>query len=388
MHRPQANTNDQFEIIDCSTDIKLKSALFRKETISMNTPNIGRIVGLTLLSACVLVSGAVVIFAQETVPELPPSNAPLETNFPLLSINGFLNASYFYDMRSDNNTFGFDQAEVDLGHRLGEHGSARVDFEWCSDNQGGGEFDIEQAMITLTAPIQNNLAFTFGKFNSPIGLEAFDPPDMYQYSYGLVSGYALPGNFTGLNISASLSRSTELCAFLANGWDNNFDFDDHKTFGGCLNHSFGGVVDFALGAISGSESDSLQDIVTVVDGSANVSLKRFLFGLEVNHGWQKKAGENFGWFGILAMTHIRLASWLGLTGRYDYFDDADAIRLESSLPEKRRAFTLAPMFSLGEGMTAIIEFRRDISNQRIFLDSDSLAHKSASSIAFGITYGF
>ncbi len=350
-----------------------------------------RDLSIALLVLGLLVGSGYVAFAQEVNPLDESASLSAETfqaDLPKLEISGFLDASYIFEVRSDNNTFGFDQAEINLRHELAEKGSARLDLEWLNDGQGDGEFGIEQAFITFSPLSRGGIEFTFGKFNSPIGLEAFDPPDMYQYSFGLVSYYALPGNLTGVNLAADLGQSTDLCLFLANGWDNNFDFNDQKTFGGCLNHCLGGLVDLGLGLVSGSETDSLKNILTVADASVKVTLKKAVIGAEINFGWNELAGEKYQWNGFLAMTHLKLAPWIGITGRYDYFNDKDALRLDSGIAEKRQAYTIAPVFSLGNGLTALVELRYDISDHEVFLDQDSLAHKSATTVAFKMTYGF
>jgi len=354
-----------------------------------NATNRGAATALTIF--CFITCIVSASFAQDEKTSDKSVQLSAETfraDFPKLEINGFLDASYLFEMRSDNNTFGFDQAEINLRHELAQKGSARLDLEWLNNDQGDGEFGIEQAFITFSPSSQGKLKFTFGKFNSPIGLETFDPPDMYQYSHGFVSNYALPGNLTGLSFTADIDRSTELCLFVTNGWDNNLDFNDQKTFGGRLSHNLGGFVDFSLGAISGSESDSLPNLVTVADWLVNVSLKNVIIGTEINFGWNELAGEKYDWNGFLAMTHVKLAPWLGVTGRYDYFNDKDALRLGSGISERRQAYTIAPVFSLGDGLTALLELRYDISDQRVFLGQDGLAYKSATTAAFEMTYGF
>ncbi len=347
------------------------------------------IIALLLLGCLMRTEFAAFAQEEETSDKSVQHSAEtFQADLPKLEIGGFLDASYIFEIRSDNNTFGFDQAEINLRHELAHKGSAGLDLEWLNDGQGDGEFGIEQAFITFSPLAQDDIRITFGKFNSPIGLEAFDPPDMYQHSYGLVSNYALPGNLTGLSFAADFGRSTGLCLFVTNGWDNNLDFNDQKTFGGRLDYNLGGFVDFGLGAISGSETDSLPNIVTVADWLVNVSLKKAIIGAEVNFGWNELAGEKYQWNGFLAMTHIKLTPWLGVTGRYDYFNDGDALRLGSGVAEKRQAITIAPVFWLSQGLTALLELRHDISDQRVFSGRDGSTYKSATAAAFEMTYGF
>lgn len=151
-----------------------------------------------------------------------------------LDISGFVDASYFYDANSGSNSFGFDQAEVDIEKTFGEVGSVRVDVEWVSDGVGGFDLDAEQGYVTFKPSVHNSVSFKFGKFNAPIGFELLDAPDMFQFSHALVFDNGLPTNLTGLMVSTQINPTTDLSLYVCNGWrildgcEVRFEYQDNS----------------------------------------------------------------------------------------------------------------------------------------------------------------
>jgi len=309
-----------------------------------------------------------------------------------VKITGFVDASYFFDMASSENTFGFDQVEIDVEKSIGNIGFVRADVEWTN---GGTGFDAEQGYLTLSSSCMGHLSFTFGKFNAPIGFELLDAPDMYQFSHALVFNYGLPTNLTGAMLTAPLMQFMDIAFYACNGWDNITDNNKDKTFGGRLGINVGKLMGkpdmatFGLSFIQGAEDDLLGDKQTVFDLDITFNpADNFSIGGEFNSGSEDIADESVKWSGFLFMCHYDFNDWLGATFRYDSFDDQDGTRLPSGIVEKRSAITFAPTFTLGDGMGALIEYRMDSSDQKVFTDSDGAATDSQSTIAFEMTYTF
>ncbi len=312
-----------------------------------------------------------------------------------LEISGFVDASYFYDVASGDNTFGFDQTEIDIEKSLGEEGSIRVDLEWVNDGLGGFDLDAEQGYVTYSPLALKTTGFTFGKFNAPIGFELLDPHDMYQFSHALVFNYGLPTNLTGLMVNQEIESGFDLTAYLTNGWDENFDFNQGKTIGGRIGYSPDSRWAVGFSAITGDQDESLGDTttlehkLTVFDVDLTITPnEKLTIGGEYNQGTDEVSGITYKWAGFLAMFHYDLNDLLGFTMRYDYFDDKDGTRLGSGISEKRTALTFCPTFSLGNGMGALIEYRMDLSDKEVFTDKDGLPSKSTSNFAFEMTYSF
>ncbi len=303
--------------------------------------------------------------------------------------SGFVDGSYSVDVPTGENTFGFDQAEVDIVKNIDAVGSLRFDVEWVNDGSGGFDLDAEQGYVTFNPEFFGPVNLTFGKFNAPIGFEAVDAPDMYQYSYSNIASYGLPSNLTGAMFSAGFDFGFDFAAYVCNGWDQNVDLNSGKTFGwrlGWSGDSWGGA---GLSFIRGAENSSEGDNTTVLDVDATIlPLAWLTIGSELNFGREEVSGINNDWWGFLVMMHVDYSDWAGLTFRIDYFDDMDAARLGSGLEEKRTAVTLAPTFTLGDGMGALVELRYVVSDKEVFADDDGVLDKSTLGIAYEMTYTF
>ncbi|MBD3169758.1 MAG: outer membrane beta-barrel protein [candidate division Zixibacteria bacterium] len=384
-------------------------------------------------------------------------------HIPDFKLSGFVDGSYDYDLRSTENSFGFDQMEVNVEKVVNEVGSLRADVEWVNDGTGGFDLDVEQGYVTFNPRFINPLNLSFGKFNAPMGFEGVDAPELYQYSKAMVSEYGMPTNLTGAMLSANLFWGFDMSVYLCNGWDQNVDVNTSKTIGGRLGYDFNEWFNTGISVIHGAQSSGGDDKVTVYDwdmtfnpvswwtvggqvnyGTSNVSydsrLSRQQAALSLGRSdidWspvsaqidQNNAvtedqythtfnpisssaedllytGDTDGeWFGFLIMNHWDYNSWGGVTLRYDYFDDKDYSRLAYWVIEnheigehvgrdlglnslKRQAFVVAPTFEIGKGMSALVEFRYDVADQKVFSDKDGDLSKTSTGIAYEMIYSF
>lgn len=313
------------------------------------------------------------------------------------TITGFVDAAYFYDNAAKNGEFTVDQVEVDIVHRASEKTSLRADLEWLRLGDVH-EARIEQAFMTYTAGPGWDL--TFGKFNTPMGLEALDPVDMYQYSHSQVFDFGGPANLTGAAVAKALGRGFDVIAHMSNGWDADDMAGKNVTWGGRFgygNAGFGGGV----AALSGKEEEVRlgDDFITpftrtIFDVDLSYETGRWLFGGEYNQGHVDSetatGDEEHKWVGFLVMTHISLADWSGFTFRYDCFDDQDGWYRDPVDGEyqKVRSFTFCPTFSLDENFGCLVELRINKSDRDGFENKDGEPTDTNTWVAFEATYSW
>jgi len=320
-----------------------------------------------------------------------------------VQVTGFVDASYSGNLDLGTDTFGLDQAEVDLIRSFGPRGGVRADLEWVK-NGDGWELDVEQGFLDYVPTFAPRLTFTLGKFNAPIGFELLDAPDMYQFSHALVFDYGLPTNLTGAMVTVAASEAVEVRAYVVNGWDeNDLGAPGPKTVGGRFGYSFGERGGCGVSAIYGRTMLDYWDEGpfgpfdrTVLDADVTLTpMPGLVVGGEVNHGRIDFGGGSptgaypsdvRSWTGALVMAHYDFNEWLGLTGRFDVFDDFYLVL--QGMGETRTAVTLAPTFALGDGMGALIEVRIDSANEDVFDDGDGGLKGSTTSAAFEMTYSF
>lgn len=332
-------------------------------------------------------------------------------------ITGFVDAAHTWNPADQAGEFSLDQVEVDIFHQSSPNTSLRADLEWVKD---GEEFiaQVEQGFMTWTSPCGNVL--TFGKFNAPIGFEMLDAPDMFQYSHALVFDYGLPTNLTGASFARDLDHGLDVVAYAANGWDANTMAGKNVTFGGRLGYlrdEFG----CGLSAISGKQEIGGEEEITllrdetdpaiivgaalvpgavdaltrtVIDVDLSYAWDRWTFGGEYNQGTATVAAPggdtDFDWMGLLAMAHADFTDRLGLTFRYDWFDDKDgwAFGAVGGEFQTMQAFTIAPTLAIAENCGALIELRMDKSDRDAFVDADGEPTDLNTTLAFEMTYSW
>ncbi|MDT8316491.1 MAG: outer membrane beta-barrel protein [bacterium] len=313
-----------------------------------------------------------------------------------LKISGFVDTS-LYESQYGDSSFGLDQVEIDIEKKIDGSLSLRADINYMTamkdySTAAGPEVEIqqfddlvEQAYVTYNT---KGIDLTFGKFNAPIGFELLDPVDMYQYSHALVFDYGLPTNLTGAMGSYEFNDMADISLYVVNGWDNNYDNNNSRTVGGRLGLTPFKGLNIGLSTISGKEGPT-DDKLTVVDMDLTLKMvDKLTIGAEYNSGKDEggaAAGEDAEWSGFMVMANYAATNDLSLTLRYDSFDDEDGTRFNSGMIEKRTAYTVAALYSLGEGAGFLLEYRTDESDEKVF---DSGAEDSEASYAAEFTFSF
>ncbi|MEE9441246.1 MAG: porin [candidate division Zixibacteria bacterium] len=315
-------------------------------------------------------------------------NMPNQHQVPPVNFSGFVDASNYSDFNSEETSFGLDQVEVDVIREFEGKALLRADVEYVSDGAGGFGLDLEQGFITYN--FDPHWGVTFGKFNAPIGFELLDAPDMYQYSHALVFDNGLPTNLTGfmLNMSQGI---VDWNLYAVNGWDVNADNNKDKTFGTRLGISPANGLSMGWSFISGPEQDENNSSRrTVFDYDLTfTALSGWMFGAEYNHGFESKIltnNETGSWNGFLIMANWGLSDRIGMTWRYDFFNDSDGLR--TGVEQKLMAVTWSPSLSLVDGLGGLFELRWDKSDGKVFIDSEGVAKDNQVTTAIEFTYGF
>lgn len=312
-----------------------------------------------------------------------------------LKITGFVDASLF-ESQYGNSSFGLDQVEVDFEKKIDDKLSARVDINYLTTeddpstttvDESALRFDdlVEQGYVTYS---KSGLDLTFGKFNAPIGFELLDAVDMYQYSHALVFDYGLPTNLTGIMGAYGFGDKADLALYVVNGWDNNYDNNNSRTVGGRFGLTPAEGINIGLSGISGKEGTT-DDKLTVYDVDFTLSaVKNLTIGAEYNSGVDENVvapGQDGEWTAYMVMANYAFTDTMSLTARYDNFDDKDGTRLDSGVVEKRKAYTVAALFSLGDGAGFLAEYRLDKSDKDVF---DNGLEDAQKSYAVEFTYSF
>lgn len=325
------------------------------------------------------------------------------------SISGFVDVSYYNNMRDETSTFSLDEGEVDIIKTIKDAGGLRLDINTRTVDrmvsvsasagetisvEGLSDVAMEQGFVWIDLP--SDFKFTFGKFNAPIGFELVDPNQMYQYSHAMVFTYGLPTNLTGAMLSGAFGM-VDFSVYAVNGWDKIQDDNKDKTVGGRLGVTPVEGVNVGFSYITGKEgpvSDGISPSnLSVFDVDATLTMIEGLtVGAEYNSGTHEgqslvTAGDDATWSGYLIMANYAVTDKVGLTLRYDAFDDKEGARLGAG-KQKLDSFTLSPSYAIGDGFGALAEYRYTKSDQKVFADKDGKLEDSVSEFAVEFTYSF
>lgn len=157
------------------------------------------------------------------------TTAPFVANAAAPTVSGFADINYTLiddtrenpvtDINDKENQFTAD-GEVDFAGNLASNVRVQADVDLSTTTGSFDSAEIEQAFFETD--IAHNIAMIGGVFNSPIGWEAEDRPNMYQTSHNLSyeilnSQTALRGNnVTGVGVTGKFNNAVSVTAAVLN----------------------------------------------------------------------------------------------------------------------------------------------------------------------------
>jgi hypothetical protein len=340
--------------------------------VAVATPTADQVAGLTEGLTALNARLETYLTSAAVPPEKEPSkteNPPDRGALPGIQLSGFVDASAVDDRNIDRSTFGVDEMELDVEHGFSDRATVRADIEYVNDGTGSFQMDLEQGYLSYNLGSTQKWAFSFGKFNAPLGYESCDATGRYQHSYAAVSTYALPCNLTGASMRTQFSPTIDAIVYLVNGWDVNSDNNSGKTWGTRWGFTPIADLNFGLSAITGPEQlDRTDSRRSVLDFDLTYqATPSLLIGGEANYGMESKVlanGGNAKWFGFLFMSNIGLSGNVNLTTRVDYFKDYDGY--PTGYAQDLKAFTVAPRLMIVDGLEGLVELKYEFSNHEVF----------------------
>lgn len=196
------------------------------------------------------------------------------------TVSGFVDVGYNYnpngqsmnDYRSfdaNANTITLQNAKIGIAGEMDNSVGYNVELMFGNDasvtnatgfyDPGTGDSsvqaDISQAYLTYPCSI-TGAKFTLGKFVTPFGVEVIEAKDNYNISRGLLFGYAIPTNHTGLKADKGFADDQLTTTIgIVNGWDNMKDNNSGKTAIAQIGTTMVPKTSIMLGGSYGAEQD-------------------------------------------------------------------------------------------------------------------------------------
>jgi hypothetical protein len=356
-----------------------------------------------------------------------PSKTTLASLLGPLSVTGFLDGYYGYDLQHPQatapsvlpgnpstmlaglcafdcpqNQFSLNMIELILdkppdasdsriGYRL-SLGFGNAMNVVNSTDQGGLRFAqyLMEAYGSYLAPIGKGLQIDFGKFVTPVGAEVIESEDNWNYSRGLLFTYAIPFYHFGLRAKYTFSDKYSLTGIMTNGWNNIVGNNTGKTFGFSFAWTPDKVWSVVEGYLAGPEEcrntnnwRQLSDTVVIYNPTRKLSLMaNYDYGrgdhmiIFVNPVW---------WTGVAGYLKYQFNDKWAYATRYEYYNDH--FGFTTGTAQHINEFTETFERKLAGSLISRLEYRRDMSNHpSLFKGTTPVDHQDTISAA--LIYAF
>jgi len=232
---------------------------------------------------------------------------------------------------------------------------------------------VEQVYFSYQPPRARGFQLDIGKYVTSAGAEVIETWTNWNYSRSLLFAWAVPYYHFGVRAAMPLGRNLTAGLQVANGWNNVEDNNRGKTVGLSGAYSRGAVSwtnTYYTGpekADPGSGYRHLYDTTVLVTPRPQVG-----FYVNFDYGVDRKPGAaGDRWAGVAGAARFALASWVALSPRAEWFNDADGFATGAA--QRLKEVTLTAEFRMSEEMATRVEYRRDWSDRPFFDRGSSLA---------------
>ena len=352
----------------------------------------------------------------------PPQTAALSTASPsaaaLLggaSFSGFVDTYYGYNFnqpKSQTNTlrsfdgpsnqFALNLIELNLdkppdptnsrlGYHLGLGFGQAMNVVNSTDPAGLGFAQyLKEAYVSYLAPVGKGLQMDIGKFVTPHGAEVIETKDNFNYSRGLLFGYAIPYYHYGLRAKYSFTDKYSVTGFVVNGWNDIYDNNTGKTYGVTFGWNPTKKISIAQGYMFGPETGGtnahwrqLSDTVVTYSPTS-----RLTTALNFDYGRGDRVTgipTPVFWTGIAGYVKYAFNDLYAVATRYEYYNDHDGFT--TGTPQHLNEFTGTFQRIVAHHLITRLEFRRDFSNRPVFTKGTTPV-MGQNTMAAGLVYSF
>lgn len=269
-----------------------------------------------------------------------------------------------------------------------------------ASDHGGLGFDqyLKEAYFSYLAPVGKGLQVDVGKFVTPHGAEVIETKDNWNYSRGLLFSYAIPYYHFGMRAKYAFNDKYSVSGYFVNGWNNVVDNNTGKTYGIGLswnpNKKFGVAQNYMAGPEQNSLNNQWRQLTdTVITYSPNSKLS-FIVNGDYGRGDRfisdtatNTLSHPVFWTGVAGYIKYAFAANSAFTTRYEYYDDHDGFTTGALVPTHLHEFTTTFERILAQHIVSRFEFRRDMSNQPVFLKATNPV-KNQNTLTAGLVFTF
>ncbi len=273
-------------------------------------------------------------------------------------------------------------------------------------SEGGFAQYLKEGYLEYMAPVGSGLEINFGKFVTPAGAEVIETKDNWNYTRGILFSWAIPYFHFGLSAKYTFNPKVSLTAYLVNGWNDTIDNNSGKTTGFSLaltpNSKFSFTENYLVGPEQPNDNSDIRNLSdTVISYTPNAKLSLMA---NIDYGRDHVSVSPIVpvayspyWAGFAG--YIKYApptsKWAFAT-RGEYFNDANNFATAAVNPASgvgfaenhMSEFTATLQRMLAGKIISRLEFRRDMSDNPIFLSHTANAVDAQNTVTVGLVYAF
>lgn len=350
--------------------------------------------------------------AGETLPPAEPPQAPPSAEkkpFQDLKFTGFVdvyatyninrpasrkNALHNFDFNSDEFSlnmaeFAIEKPADPIGFRVDIGFGDTMDWIHSADPSTSQTLrHLEQAYLSFKVPSTQNFTVDVGKFVTQHGAEVIETKDNWNYSRGLLFGWAIPYYHFGARARYDFTDSTFVGVTVVNGWNNVSDNNGGKTYGFQLGFrpvkKVSIIQNYMVGAEqAGGDSPHRQLFDTVVTVQANDRLS-FLFNYD--YGRDAVGQDSVYWTGVAGYVRYALTPRFALISRTEWF--SDPYGFSTGTAQRLKEVTATFETTIHENLVSRFEYRVDWSDEKVFDVRDRIADSRFQNGLIGGLYVF
>lgn len=280
------------------------------------------------------------------------------------------------------------------------------DASYLGGNGGAGALTsdslfVEQAYVTLRAPIGNGLDFKIGKFVTWLGYEVIERPANLNITYGNLFENMIPLYHTGVSAEYSFNDTVDAGFALVNGYNGDDNFgptgigEDGYGIMGKINITNPSGNANLYSAVYYSWDSSFEvtgadkDDVVIVDVWGNwvpeFSKDKLLLGVNFDYGYSDSDTiDDSTWWGAALYAKYQFTDIFSLAARADYMynDDDTKFGIGSGSNDDVWSWTLTAGFDLVENLLLRAEYRLDFGDDVEGTGNDGPAHTFAAQAVY------
>jgi len=278
-------------------------------------------------------------FFNANAMEIGPSGSGVE-------MSGFIDLA-FTDQNVGAQETVVGQVEVNFDYSTGPV-SASVGLDFGGNNAPDAEgSNLEQAYITYD--FGNGFSVTAGKMLTYMGFEAYDPTNMYQYSYAYDSGNtATQAIYDAYDVGVSVDYGTD--DYSIGVWTSAENSAGYE-----LALAYTGIENLTVKAIWSDFSDQMGGAFNCYEKStfwASYELGKLLLAVEVAEKDSLEVDNDVE--GMLFMANYALTDSAALTLRYS-IEEQSAFGTDTLLNDYNK-FTISPSYVFTDNFSGLIEY--------------------------------